>query len=202
MNDHTASEDHRSLQTIAAGGRSGQQALERLYRTYRPKLLGFLRKKGLSLNEAEDVVQEVFVTVAKKAHTFRGDCAVSSWLFRIAHNEMVNVFRAKGDEVNLDEQAWENIHNTTPADFVCPLLPDPKKALQECFEKAYAAFEKAHPAAADLIYQTLQHQDWDTNDIAQYLGRTSGAAREYLSQCKKKLKQFVAPCHHLLEAQP
>lgn len=202
MSETPLSDDHAALQQIAAGGRAGERALEQLYRAYRPKMLGFLRKRRLDLSEAEDVVQQVFLVVAKKAHTFRGEAAVSSWLLRLAHNEMVNVFRAKGEEVHVDEEGWGGITNTTPADVVCPLLPDPRRALQECFDKAYMAFAKAHPVAADLIYRTLQNEHWNTNDIAQYLGRTAGAAREYLSQCRKKLKPFVEPCRHLLLAQP
>lgn len=195
-------EDYVILQQVAARGKAGEKALEQLYRAHRRKMLGVLCNKGLSLAEAEDVVQQVFLQVAKKSHTFRAESAVSSWLFQIAHNEMVNLFRAKKSEMTLDEQGWEVINETVPAEFVCPLLPDPQKALQECFAKAYAAFEKAHPAAADLIYRTLQNEDWDSNDIAQYLGRTAGAAREYLSQCKKKLKKFMEPCRHLLGVRP
>lgn len=201
MSDKTISDDQLALQRIAAGGKAGERALEQLYRTYRPKMLGFLRTRRLDLSEAEDVIQQVFLVVAKKAHTFRGDCAVSSWLFRIARNEMINLFRVKGDEINLDDDGWEGVNNTEPVGFVCPYLPDPQKALQECFDKAYMAFERAHPVAADLIYRTLQNEDWDTHDIAHYLGRNYGAAREFLSQCKKKLKQFMEPCRHLLEVQ-
>lgn len=202
MSDKPISDDHEALLRIAAGGSARNKALEQLYRQHRPKLLAFLRKKGLSIEEAEDVVQHVFVQVVKNAAQFRGDCSVSSWMHRIAHNAMVDLFRGTHKEMLVTEETWEELSNTTPAEVVCPITADPKRALQECFEKAYAEFRKAHPAAADLIFKSLENEDWDGHDMAAYLGRTAGAAREYFSQCKKKLKQFMEPCRHLLGAQP
>jgi RNA polymerase sigma-70 factor (ECF subfamily) len=201
MSDRDNSEDLANLKRLMIGGHVGEKALEQLYRAHRRGLLAFVRSLGLDMHSAEDVVQNVFLQVAKKADTFRGECAVSSWIFGMARNAAMDVFRKGGKEVRLDDEGWEHISNTRPADLVCPLQPDPRKALQECFDQAYKAFRKAHPAAADLIYQSLEH-DWDTNAMAQFLGRTAGAAREYLSQCKKKLKQFVEPCKELLGALP
>lgn len=202
MSDKPISDDHQALLRIAGGGNARDKALERLYRQHRPKLLASLRKKGLSLDEAEDVVQHVFVQVVKSAHTFRGDSAVSSWMHQIAHNAMVDRFRGTHREVLVGEEAWEHLSNTRPDDRPCPMELDPRQALQQCFDNAYAAFRKAHPAAADLIFKTLENEDWKSLDIAAYLGRTAGAAREYLSQCRKKLKQFMEPCRPLLRAQP
>lgn len=201
MSDRPISDDHRTLLQIAQGGKSGEMALELLYRRHRPKLLGLLRKKGLSIEEAEDIVQDVFVQVIKSATTFRGESAVTSWMHRIALNAMVDLFRGTNREVQLDEEGWEHVHNTAPADTACPLLADPKLALQDCYDKAYAAFAKAHPDAADLIYQTVHHEEWSGRDIARFLGRAEGAAREYLSQCKKKFKEFAQSCRDLLGAQ-
>jgi len=202
MSDKPISDDHQALRRVAEGGKARDKALEQLYRQHRPKLLGFLRKKGLSLDEAEDVVQQVFVQVVKNAGRFRGDSAVSSWMHQIAHNAMVDLFRGTHREVLVTEETWDELSNTSPDNVACPSSSDPKRKLQECFDVAYAAFRKAHPAAADLIYQTLENEDWETPDVAAYLGRTAGAAREYLSQCRKKLKKFMEPCRHLLGVQP
>ena len=44
-------------------------------------------------NEAEDLVQEVFITVYRKLETFRGDCAFSTWLYRLARNRAIDACR-------------------------------------------------------------------------------------------------------------
>ncbi|MCW2314355.1 RNA polymerase sigma factor [Rhodoferax antarcticus] len=201
MDNGSLSEDQLALQRISSGGRAGEKALEQLYRTYRRPMLAFARGRGrgLSLEEAEDVVQQVFIQVAQKAQTFRGDSAVSSWLFTMVRNAVVDLFRANHREVQLTEEGWDAIIDQTPDELACPLMPDPKKALQDCFDKAYAAFRKANPAAAEVVYRYMD-LDWNTQELAQFLGRNAGAAREYLSQCKKKLKQYVEPCRDLLGA--
>lgn len=43
--------------------------------------------------EAEEVVQEVFLTLYEKAHTFRGDAALSTWLYRLTANAALSRLR-------------------------------------------------------------------------------------------------------------
>ena len=40
--------------------------------------------------EAEDLVQEIFITVYRKLDTFRGDCSFSTWLYRISRNHAID----------------------------------------------------------------------------------------------------------------
>jgi RNA polymerase sigma-70 factor, ECF subfamily len=201
MSDKPISDDHRALLRIAEGGRAGEEAFKQFFKRYRPKLLSFLLKRRMNMADAEEVVQRVFIAVSKSASSFRGESAVSSWLFSISRNEMVSFLREAGQEKPVDEKEWERIGKVVAAKE-CNTSSDPKTALLECFQSAYQAFEKVHPAAADLIFRVLENEHWDSNDIATYLGRTAGAAREYLSQCRKKLRPFVEPCRHLLGEQP
>jgi RNA polymerase sigma-70 factor (ECF subfamily) len=55
--------------------------------------------------EAEEVVQEVFLTIYAKAQTFRGAAAFSTWLYRITANAALSKLRRrkKGEELALDE---------------------------------------------------------------------------------------------------
>ena len=55
--------------------------------------------------EAEEVLQEVFLTIYEKAHTFRGAAAFSTWLYRITANAALSKLRRrkKGEELSLDE---------------------------------------------------------------------------------------------------
>jgi RNA polymerase sigma-70 factor, ECF subfamily len=53
--------------------------------------LGFLHNK----EDAEDVTQEVFVQVYKSIGNFKGDSALSSWLYRIAVNKSLNFIKEK-----------------------------------------------------------------------------------------------------------
>ena len=40
--------------------------------------------------EAEDLVQEIFITVYRKLATFRGECSFSTWLYRLSRNRAID----------------------------------------------------------------------------------------------------------------
>lgn len=45
-------------------------------------------------SDAEDLLQEIFITVYRKLDTFRGDCKFSTWLYRIARNRAIDTRRS------------------------------------------------------------------------------------------------------------
>ena len=60
--------------------------------------------------EAEDAAQEVFLRVFLKLHTFRGESALSSWLYRLTTNSVLMRFRKNGQEqpsrrISLDDDS-------------------------------------------------------------------------------------------------
>ena len=62
----------------------------------------------LDRGEAEDVAQDVFLTVFKSIDSFRGDSKLSTWLYRIATNHCKNRIkyldrRARGKKTELDD---------------------------------------------------------------------------------------------------
>ena len=69
---------------------AAQEALEKLCRTYWRPIFAFLRRQGIPPEEAEDIAQEVFVTVFKSIDQFRGESKLSTWLYRVAVNHCKN----------------------------------------------------------------------------------------------------------------
>jgi RNA polymerase sigma-70 factor (ECF subfamily) len=81
------------------------EAFEVLFRSYGAKVsrqaMNFLGNEA----EAEEVVQEVFLTLFEKARTFRGDAALSTWLYRLTANAALSRLRRRKrrPEVALDD---------------------------------------------------------------------------------------------------
>lgn len=48
--------------------------------------LGYLQ----NVEDAEEIVQDVFLTIYEKAHTFKGNAKVSTWMYRITVNKSLN----------------------------------------------------------------------------------------------------------------
>jgi RNA polymerase sigma factor (sigma-70 family) len=77
--------------TIIEQDRLISDALE----TNKPKLRSFIRKHIADTNEAEDVLQDVFYELIETYRLMRPVEHVTAWLFRVARNRMVDLFRRK-----------------------------------------------------------------------------------------------------------
>jgi RNA polymerase sigma factor (sigma-70 family) len=79
---------------IAGAQRGDAGAFEALYDAYVARVLGYVR--GLGVEEPEDTVSEVFVSVVRSLPTFVGDEAdFRRWLFTIAHRRAVDSHRRR-----------------------------------------------------------------------------------------------------------
>lgn len=68
-----------------------RQAYARLYSYFAPRVMAFLRRSGLPGNAAEEVAQEVMLTIWRKASYFDPERAgVATWVFTIARNQRID----------------------------------------------------------------------------------------------------------------
>src|SRR5919109_524797 len=98
----TPDNDKRLLARLQAGD---EHALVELIDTYGPKIyqlaLRYLRNK----EDAEEVAQDVLFKVYRKVSAFRGDAALSSWIYRITFNAaMSRVRTARHRRAQIDER--------------------------------------------------------------------------------------------------
>ncbi len=95
--------DESLIGLIAEGGDEG--ALNEILRRYRERIYRTALKVTNDHSDAEDVVQEVSLTIYRKAHTFRTDSKFSTWLYRLITNEAISKLRKNKRErtVSLDD---------------------------------------------------------------------------------------------------
>lgn len=80
---------------IAKIARGDTAALERLYNLYRPRLYRFLLALQCSQAELDEVYNETFYVVWRKAGTFDGSCRLSTWILGIARNKVLDSNRSE-----------------------------------------------------------------------------------------------------------
>lgn len=105
-----------SLESLVAGDRAEFARLVDAYSSpiYR---LG-LRMLGTP-QDAEDVLQNTFLSVLTHISEFEGRSSLATWLYRIAANEALMLLRKRKPEVNLDDfEAGENEEDLLPTQFV------------------------------------------------------------------------------------
>lgn len=96
------------------GLKSGEEeAARRLVREFGGPLLRYLATMVKNAADAEELTQETFVRFLNGLSSFRGDCSIKSYLFRIAHNLALNHFASAA-----------YIHETHPGEL--PASPSPE----------------------------------------------------------------------------
>ncbi|WP_431978974.1 sigma-70 family RNA polymerase sigma factor [Shimia aestuarii] len=79
---------------LAVRDHRDKQAFSSLFDHFAPRLKGFAIRSGVTNGQAEDVVQDVMLSVWNKAHQFDPNRAdVSGWIYQIARNRQVDLFR-------------------------------------------------------------------------------------------------------------
>ena len=99
---HAEDPEPELVQRVQAGDTT---AFDALFRQYCGKVFHQAARLLGNAAEAEEIVQEVFLAVYEKAHTFRGDAAFTTWLFRLTANAAFSRLRRRkrSKEVAMEE---------------------------------------------------------------------------------------------------
>jgi RNA polymerase sigma-70 factor, ECF subfamily len=80
------------VKRILAGN---SQAVVEFYRSYSPKILRYLAQKLPNREDAEDLANDVFLEAIDSLSLLEKEENISAWLYKIAHNKMVDFYRRK-----------------------------------------------------------------------------------------------------------
>lgn len=79
---------------LAVGRSRNRAAFIALFRDYAPRVKSYLRRLGADNASAEDLVQDVMLTVWRRAETYDpAKASASTWIFTVARNRRIDVFR-------------------------------------------------------------------------------------------------------------
>ncbi len=84
----------RENELIARVARHDRRAFEELYNLYHRRLARFLTRLTRRYELAEEIINDTFWVVWRRAHEFRGDSQPSTWIMGIAYRKARNAFRA------------------------------------------------------------------------------------------------------------
>ena len=70
-------------------------AVEIFYQQYSPGILRYLKRKLPREDDAEEILNDVFLNAIEELVTLQEHANVKSWLYQIAHNKMANFYRKK-----------------------------------------------------------------------------------------------------------
>nr|WP_321456428.1 sigma-70 family RNA polymerase sigma factor [uncultured Cohaesibacter sp.] len=93
-----------SAMLVALGDNHDRHAFRQLFDHFAPRLKSFFLKAGTNPQMAEELVQETFTQIWRKAHLYQPDkAAASTWIFTIARNQRIDRLRSEKSFVYKDE---------------------------------------------------------------------------------------------------
>jgi len=151
-------------------------SFEQVYEKYRSRVFSTAYRMLSSRVDAEDVTQDVFVKVFKKLGSFRGDSAVSTWIYRIAVNACLDFRRRRRlrQTVSLDEGIEVGSTPLSVARLIEGALP----RMAESYRRVFVLHD----------IQGLKHEE-----IGKILGITDGASKSLLHRARAFLRRELAP---------
>src|SRR6185295_9838510 len=75
--------------------RNDPTAFNAFIKEHQDRVYNIVLNKVQHVEDAEEITQDVFIAVFQKPEAFRGDAAVSTWLYRIAVNKCIDHLRKK-----------------------------------------------------------------------------------------------------------
>jgi RNA polymerase sigma-70 factor (ECF subfamily) len=177
-----------------------ERAFREMVLTYQQPVYNLIfRMIGLR-EEAEDLAQEVFVTVFKAIDSFRGDSQLGTWIYSIAVNQCRNRFKYLARRhyhrtQSLDQQASDP--PSEPAAGAVPLhgeigQPDALlegKRLESTIQQAIAALDEEHR----LLIVLRDVQGLSYQEICRITGMIEGTVKSRLHRARMMLKERLEP---------
>ena len=174
-------DEKRLLKRLRSGDR---RAFEELVDQFETRVYRLAIRYANSVQDAEDLTQEVFVGIFRNIGGFRGASALSTWVYRVAVNHCLEYRRKKRlDCVPYEEEL--GLAATSRRED-----PEQAAAMIELSDEVEKALEKLSPVHRDVI---LLHelQGLTYGECAEILGVPVGTVKSRLSNAFSRMRQLM-----------
>ncbi|MFD2742544.1 MULTISPECIES: RNA polymerase sigma factor [Sphingobacterium] len=160
-----------------------EEAFNLLLNKYQQKIYWHVRRMVIDHDDADDVVQDVFVKVWRNLEKFREDSQLYTWLYRIATNECITFLNKKKQKqhVSLDEEDSSYLSSTLTASSYFN-----GDAAQMKLQQALLKL----PEKQRLVFNMKYFEDLKYEEISEIVGTSVGALKASYHLAVKKIELF------------
>lgn len=168
-------EDAQIIQQVLQGN---DTAMDELVHRYYDEIFRYIVRMGCSNEEAMDVTQEVFIIMMKSLATYKEQGHFRAWLYKIAHNQTMNVFK---------KRKLELVHfmNEEKSD----VLTDFSEAVVD--QAFVQQLLKQLPTKQRDVLILKYYHGFKSKEIAKITNSTLPAVKSRLFQALQKLKKYI-----------
>lgn len=159
------------------------EAFEKLIKDFQRPLYSHIRSMVLNHDDANDVLQNVFIKVFRGLSKFKGESKLFSWVYRIATNESITFINQKAKKKNISNQEYaqreiDNLEADTYFDT---------DEIQLKLQKAMVLL----PEKQQLVFKMRYFQDLKYEEISSILGTSVGALKASYHHASKKIEEYM-----------
>lgn len=164
-----------------------EQWITHLMQNYSDGLLQFLRLHTDNKEDAEDIMQEVFVSCYKARERFDSTkCSEQAWLFIIAKNRLKNYYRDKKNHVSIDSM---EIEQQDPNDYM-----DQAVHLMRCREVVAEVIKVLDERSRKIIMLRF-FEEKSHEEIGELLGLKTGNVRVIQGRALRQMEAYLQSRH-------
>jgi RNA polymerase sigma-70 factor (ECF subfamily) len=172
-----------------------EKAFREIVETYSDRIYNLTYRMLGNREEAEDVSQEVFITVFKSIDSFRGDSKFSTWLYRIAVNHCKNRIKYLARRHDRDQSEYEEeaLSEQAAGAATAPNpSPRPDKQLEgveleQIMQRCIAQLEEEHR----LVIVLRDVEDLSYEEICAITNLPTGTVKSRLHRARLALKKMM-----------
>lgn len=176
--------DEKELVKLLKDEKTASRAFETLLKTYSEPVYWQIRRMVLNHDDANDIVQNVFIKAWTNLHNFRGDAKLSTWLFKIAVNESINFLNKEKTRSQISGGVEDD------SSFLKNLEADSffdGDALQAELQLAISKL----PEKQRLVFNMRYYDEMKYEDMSEVLGTSVGALKASYHHAVKKLTEML-----------
>ena len=173
--------DFELTQAASAGDMA---AFEELYGRHSRRVYSLCLRMTANTAEAEDLAQEVFIQLYRKAGSFRGESAFTTWLHRLTVNQVLMHFRRRGvrvEQVTEDGESPQQVVAGTENPAQMPVVD--RIALDKAINQLPPGYR-----AVFVLHDVEGHEH---EEVARLLGCSVGTSKSQLHKARMKLRNLL-----------
>jgi len=159
------------------------EAFNLLLQKYQQKIYWHVRRMVVNHDDADDLVQDVFIKIWKNLPGFRSDAQLYTWMYRIATNECITFLNKKKQKNNipLDDVSYELAESLADSTY----LSGDKVQLK--LQQALVTL----PDKQRLVFNMKYYDDMKYEEISEVLGTSVGALKASFHLAVKKIEAHL-----------
>jgi RNA polymerase sigma-70 factor (ECF subfamily) len=167
---------------LVARCRSGDvEAFEALYRQHAPRLYTLASRMAGSVDEGEDLLQEIFLQAYRKLGSFKGDAALGTWLYRLAINHCLDFVRSRQAK---NARLTDTLDGESSFE---PSAPLDAPIVRIDLERAIARL----PEGCRLAFVLHDVEGLDHREVGKFLGIAEGTSKSQVFKARMKLRALL-----------